>query len=257
MGSRIQGGVRRLRRVFQRSRVGSLQRMAPTIRLHDFRYHDPRGNVQVTVRGRSLKAVLRQVANCHGVPLSKLLANCSISNGKTLQCCLVTKKRDGDPWFFDKSGYITLRLKGERVFEGFSYSCDRGGDSTYRPSKRISRQVRDQPRKTRSTSALPPKRRPQRSSLLGEEWDCSDSSGADDSVGRNEPLLLRLHHAVSLASGPDPSAFMGQLTQHICGNKKCATAAHFRIGTGSSNKLDEIFHKSNPSCSRLDWPKVQ
>jgi len=231
--------------------------MGHSIQLRDFRYQDPRGNVQVTVRGRSLKAVLRQVANCHGVPLSKLLANSSISNGEKLKCCLVTKKRDGDPWFFDKSGYITLRIKADRVFEGYSYSGDRGGDSTYRPSKRISRQVRDQPRRTRSTSALPPKRRLQRSSQLGEEWDCSDSSGADDSVGRNEPLLLRLHHAVSLASGPDPSAFMVQLTQHICGNKKCATASHFRIGTEITNRLDEIFHKSNHSCSRLDWPKVQ
>jgi hypothetical protein len=83
------------------------------------------------------------------------------------------------------------------------------------------------------------------------------SSGGEGSGGKTQPLLIRLHRAVALASSHDPSAGHAQLIRHVCGNKKCATCSHYRTGTKSENELDNQYHKSYPSRSRQDFGKVQ
>ena len=87
----------------------------------------------------------------------------------------------------------------------------------------------------------------------------SMSPGSPESAlaGQSQPLPIRLHRAVALALSTDPDAHSKLMVRHICGNKRCAVAAHFRFGTESENKRDEAHHRVHRGCSREVLPRLQ
>jgi hypothetical protein len=76
-------------------------------------------------------------------------------------------------------------------------------------------------------------------------------------AGQSQPLPIRLHRAVALALSNDPDADSKLMVRHICGNKRCAVAAHFRFGTEDENKRDEKHHRVHRGCSREVLPRLQ
>ena len=238
----------------RKKRVGRASRVASQLALSDFELHDDRSGVAVTVHARELKYCLRQLARANGFKHGDLLANVGASSTvQPLECRVATCLPAESGWSFDDSGYISLKLKESSTVRGHTFLSSEGSahddrDGDFRPS--LSRSTRASLQSADQISSPPRQRRSVGPPAWLEGHSQSPGSPASAQAGQSQPLPMRLHRAVALALSTDPIADSKLLVRHICGNKRCAVAAHFRFGSEGDNKADEAHHRVHPGCSR-------
>lgn len=244
----------------RKRRLGRASPDAPQLALSDFELFDDRSGVAVTVHAQELKSCYEQFARANGFQLPDLLGNFDISSTvEPLECRVVTSLPAQSGWSFDDSGYISLKLKRSRTVRGHTFLGGGGsaadGDSEFR--MRLSRSSRSYLHNTAQPSTPPRKRRSVGPPSWLEGHSMSPASPDSALAGQSQPLPIRLHRAVALALSNDPDADSKLMVRHICGNKRCAVAAHFRFGTENENKRDEKRHRVHRGCSREVLPRLQ
>ena len=237
----------------RKRRVGRTSRVASQLVLSDFELHDDRSGVAVTVHARELKDCFRQLARANGFKQGDLLANVGASSTvQPLECRVVTCLSAGSGWSFDDSGYISLKLKDSSTVRGHTFLGDGGNapdrDGDFQP--RLSRSTRASLESAGQISSPPRQRRSVGPPSWLEGHSLSPGSPASAQAGQSQPLPIRLHRAAALALSTDPDGDSRLWVRHICGNKRCAVAAHFRFGSEEDNKADEAHHRVHPGCSR-------
>lgn len=237
----------------RKRRIGSAPRATSQLVLSDFELYDDRSGVAVTVHARELKDCFRQLARANGFKLGGLLGNVGTSSTlQPLECLVVTRLPAGSGWSFDDSGYISLKLKESSTVRGHTFLGNAGNarDRDDDLQLRLSRSARCSLQSADPNSSPPRQRRSVGPPAWLDGHSLSPGSPASALVGQSQPLPIRLHRAVALALSADPTADSKLLVRHVCGNKRCAVAAHFRFGSEDDNKADEAHHRVHPGCSR-------
>ena len=234
-------------------RLGGASPDVSRLVLRDFELFDDRSGVQVTVHSQELESCFEQLAEANGWQLSDILGNHSVSSTvQPLGCRVVTHLPPGGGFSFEESGYIALKLKQSCTMRGHTFMGSTGNvearDGDFRP--RLSRSSRSPPQPTDHPPSPPRKRRCVGSPSWLEGHDLTPGSPSSELAGQTQPLPIRLHRAAALALSTDPEVDSKLLVRHICGNKRCAIAAHYRFGTEADNKADEAHHRRHPGCSR-------
>jgi len=241
-------------------RLGRAPPVTSQLVLSDFDLFDARSGVEVTVHSQELMDCFGQLARANGFKLHDLLVNSGVSSTvKPLECRVATRLPKGGGWGFDDSGYIALKLKQSSTVRGHTFlgsADDRDGNF----EMRLSRSSRESSRSLHSSgpcSSPPRKRRSVGSPSWLSDYSHSPGTPSSERAGESQPLPIRLHRAVALALSTDPHADSRLMVRHICGQKRCAVAAHFRFGTEIDNKRDEEHHRVHPGCSRQVLPCLQ
>ena len=189
----------------------------------------------------------------------ELLANDGLVAGEKLACKLVSTLPPG--WGrSDASGYILCRFKGSKAVDGQSYlgggTEERAADYMPPRSHHKPKACDESPGPTASNRPLSPPRRSKRSKKGGPSY-CETSPSMEADVGRVCPLLERYHKVIFHATCNMDRVPDGCWVLHACGNKKCAVASHFYLGSAKDNERDEEYHRHTPNTSRIDRKPLQ
>ena len=213
---------------------------------------------ETTVSAPQIREKVVQLAahlKCHP---DELLANDGLVAGKKLTCKLVRSLPPG--WgMSDGSGYLMCRFKGSKAVDGQRHlgggTEERAADYAPPRSHHKPKACDESSDPTASPRHLSPPRRSKRSKKGGSSYsETSPSMEAD--VGRVCPLLERYHKIIFHATCNMDRVPDGWVL-HACGNKKCAVASHFYLGSARDNERDEEYHRHKPNTSRIDRKPLQ
>ena len=244
-----------------RSTLAFLRRMRPErsptgtsqLVLHDFELCSNESSGSGVITGREISAYFVALADVNGFDPTDLLANVAISKGAVLPCRLATKLPAGCSWMDEGSGYIMAKFKCGATVRGHSFLGSEGSASSD-PGY-----VGTAPSRLGLSTGSPPRTRRRPASLPAWMKDHCTSPESPESarLDRTQPLLYRLHRATALATSASPETDSQLVARHICGNKRCLVAAHYRFGTVNENENDKKFHKSQLGRSPHDFPPLQ
>jgi len=211
------------------------------------------GAAQVSVDAAEMTEIYEQLAKHNSYSVAELLNGQQVAAGEELKCVILEQSPSGRRWPRDGSGYLMLHLTQRCTSRGRSFLSS-PPDDPYEPSRRAGR--------VGGKRKLPPPRSPSPRLKNGRSdplWhkDYSLTPGSDaGEEGCTQPVPIRLHRAAAISAAADPTGVACMDILHICGRRNCGVVGHFRPGTAEDNRLDTLYHKSKPGCSRIDHPSL-